>query len=514
MNTRLAQKHLLRISLILLALSGLSACSFAPSQPIVQPIVQPTAQPLSDCRKLLTDFYSSAKKASIVDAQYRNIRGYPHLATDRFLSYLQQNLSSAQQRIEWLRRSFQLSEEKRAIELGNITAEMPANVQYFAKKESKSAMDLCAQKLLENDIQNAQNKAISFTAKVPESYSTLKRTLGIYPITHWFVSLGINKLHREMKARLAQHTASAPSLKLNGPVQRLSTPLLRSMMDNSRIKSSLGIPTLTDQELTALFQHYAPSWHIEQESSADLPGAITIADDRIVIDQQSPTVYTYASYTQWRNNETLLQLNYFLWFPEKPKRGPMDIYAGFLDGLIWRVTLDNKGQPLFYDSIHSCGCYYQLFPLGAGLDSVYTTAGDEPVLSIPMRAPEENETAVIHLSAGEHFINAIEHKDVNKPDKPYTLLPYRHLRQLPTEDGRRSLFSVNGIIKGSERPERWLLWPMGISSAGAMRQWGHHAIAFIGRRHFDDPGLFLTFFTAQNMQSSDLIDITNLQDIP
>ena len=31
---------------------------------------------------------------------------------------------------------------------------------------------------------------------------------------------------------------------------------------------------------------------------------------------------------------------------------------------------------------------------------------------------------------------------------------------------------------------------MGILSAGAMRQWGRHATAFIGRRHFDDADLF------------------------
>jgi hypothetical protein len=30
---------------------------------------------------------------------------------------------------------------------------------------------------------------------------------------------------------------------------------------------------------------------------------------------------------------------------------------------------------------------------------------------------------------------------------------------------------------------------MGIASAGAMRQWGRHATAFVGRRHFDDADL-------------------------
>ena len=38
---------------------------------------------------------------------------------------------------------------------------------------------------------------------------------------------------------------------------------------------------------------------------------------------------------------------------------------------------------------------------------------------------------------------------------------------------------------------------MGIRSPGAMRQWGHHATAFVGRRHFDDPYLIEQLFTLE-----------------
>jgi hypothetical protein len=38
---------------------------------------------------------------------------------------------------------------------------------------------------------------------------------------------------------------------------------------------------------------------------------------------------------------------------------------------------------------------------------------------------------------------------------------------------------------------------MGIASAGAMRQWGHHATAFVGRRHFDDADLLEKRFVLQ-----------------
>ena len=54
----------------------------------------------------------------------------------------------------------------------------------------------------------------------------------------------------------------------------------------------------------------------------------------------------------------------------------------------------------------------------------------------------------------------------------------------------RDLYDETGLVPGTERAERWLLWPMGIDSAGAMRQWGTHATAFVGRRHFDDQDLF------------------------
>ena len=49
-------------------------------------------------------------------------------------------------------------------------------------------------------------------------------------------------------------------------------------------------------------------------------------------------------------------------------------------------------------------------------------------------------------------------------------------------------------MPGTERAERWLFWPMGIASAGQMRQWGRHATAFVGRRHFDEALLLDRYF--------------------
>ena len=70
------------------------------------------------------------------------------------------------------------------------------------------------------------------------------------------------------------------------------------------------------------------------------------------------------------------------------------------------------------------------------------------------------------------------------------------VRRVPAngEGRRRSLFCEDGIACGTERFERFWLWPAGIKSAGAMPQWGRHGTSLIGRSHFDDPGMLDRLF--------------------
>ena len=75
------------------------------------------------------------------------------------------------------------------------------------------------------------------------------------------------------------------------------------------------------------------------------------------------------------------------------------------------------------------------------------------------------------------------------------LASFRNLRSVALPTGEhRSMFRPDGLVAGTERMERWVLWPMGIPAPGSMRQWGHHATAFAGKRHFDDPDLVYRYF--------------------
>jgi hypothetical protein len=113
----------------------------------------------------------------------------------------------------------------------------------------------------------------------------------------------------------------------------------------------------------------------------------------------------------------------------------------------------------------------------------------------PMLGPDQR--MVLHIGSGHHYLRALSVTNMDAfSQNRYELAPMDALRSLPlATGGTRSLYDPTGIVAGTERRERFLLWPMGVPSAGAMRQWGTHATAFVGRRHFDDPYLMDKAFT-------------------
>jgi hypothetical protein len=103
---------------------------------------------------------------------------------------------------------------------------------------------------------------------------------------------------------------------------------------------------------------------------------------------------------------------------------------------------------------------------------------------------------VLHLQSGTHYLTGIGVTG-DEAQTRYGFEDDDTLRSLPLPGGgRRSIYGSDGLVAGSERPERWLFWPMGVPSAGTMRQWGHAATAFLGRRHFDDADLIERRFAA------------------
>ncbi len=425
------------------------------------------------------------------------IDGFPYLRVDRFLAGFRDSALTPEQTTAWLTRLSQLDLQARRIEWASLPAESQSALQGRHAPDSSvpALLETCASALRTADLADPERLALlRKRARVSDDYSTANQLLGLYPLTMLPVDYGVFHYQQETRALFARPLAA---LAVQGQLYRYgpSTAPVALPGRASFQHDALGIPEPTLARLETLFAVHAPVWEIDTTTDADRPGApYWRSNGPPTVDISRPLGYHFVSHARWQG-ESLLQLNYLIWFAARPKIGAFDLLGGPLDGVLWRVTLDRTGQPLLYDSIHACGCYHLLFP-GPGLHLRPETAqwAEPPLVPQPAPIAGDRQRPVVRLSSDSHYVQRVY------ADRPGAVTAlgqrnYAALYAVPVEnDGRRSLFGPNGLVAGSERAERWLLWPTGVPSPGAMRERGRHAIAFVGRRHFDDADLLDRLF--------------------
>ena len=200
---------------------------------------------------------------------------------------------------------------------------------------------------------------------VPDDYSEPSRVLGIYPLVTLPLSIGVERwqeeavdLFRQTAAGAASPGAVARYEPAAEPVAHLSARVLLDRTAPSR----LGIPQLSGDDRETLFRIFAPVFEIATTGDDDRFGQLRWgAAPAPEVDLSRPTVYRRLAFTRYRGR-VLVQLVYTIWFRRRPPGSALDWAAGTLDGLVFRVTLDPRGQPLVYDTIHPCGCYHMFFP--------------------------------------------------------------------------------------------------------------------------------------------------------
>lgn len=491
-------------ALIVCQLLAAAGCSTL-SQPPLARHLEATGE-TAVCARLYQAFSRVVAAAGVRDAQASPVAGFPYLRVNRFLASFRHDLTSRDGRVyrDWLATARQQGRVASRMELANLP-DKPATWEVLGVAGRAAAgrrLESCADHLQWLDQTDPNTPALlQVQARVPDAYADYQRVIGLYPLTALLVAHGISELHASIRQTFERPVAGLP---LAGELVDYVPPAAPDTANRAAgvrnwyadvVRDALGVPQLNAEQLEALFHRHAPIWRVDVAAAADRAGTPFWRDrDRIDVDIDRPRVYRKLSYTRWQGY-TLVQLNYIIWFPARPKLGPLDILGGHLDGVTWRVTLGPEGEPLLYDAMHNCGCYHMAFPTDRLEPRNVGSPWNEP-LSVPVTAPslETDKHIRIWLAHRTHYLQRIDTVNPNSSAVEYSLGDYRELRSLITETGLRSLFDPTGLVPGSERLERWILWPMGVPEPGAMRQWGTHATAFVGKRHFDDPDLIARYF--------------------
>jgi hypothetical protein len=446
---------------------------------------------LQPCVQLLLNFKHQVKQQRVDDAQLLWTNTYPHLAFDRFSLSLINQLHSHSARGQWLSYVSQQADKQRTIEYQNL----PDKREFELPALAACAEQLAFANLSDQHFwQNLQRDPPVYDS----DYQQWQRVLGLYPVTKLIARPIIDNEKNRIRNGFKQTVANKP--RAYAPLFRasLSAQEIQNQFKYAYAASDLSWPQLSEEQWSNLLSFYAPNWIIETATNDDKPGRIEFAGNgNAWVNPRQSVLYVFTSYTRF-HGQILTQLNYNLWFANRTAKSSFDPYAGKFDSILIRLTLNKHGQPYILDSIHSCGCYHMVFSLDPSLTFAPVDATVEAPITMHLanKSPD-NPPLTVLLSSGDHMIKGLHWDGLDKYI-PLSLLPYDQLRSLPFKPTyQRSLFDNAGMLRASKRAERWFLWPFGVKSAGAMRQIGHHATAFIGQRHFDDAFMLEHLFLAQ-----------------
>jgi hypothetical protein len=464
------------------------------------------------CARAYAVLDAAVDAAGVRDAQATRIPGAPALRVTRFAASFGPSfadpLADPLAFAQW--RSLLADEDRQArlVEIANLPPDATRAVletldaEGFVTLPPQAFVEGCSHTLADAATATPALRVDLVTrAQVPDDYDDVARAVGWYPLTRIGFAAGVRRYEQSVRDAFAATPAANPSSAIAyapapaPPVPPLSSAEAARLLARSR-GNPLAIPDLTDGELDRLFAMHAPTFVVDTRGPYDRIGRPVHGVDGLPTTTPVPVAFARAAYTRFAGR-VRLQLVYTIWFAERPPAWPGDILAGRLDGVMWRVTLDDDGAPLVFDSIHPCGCYHLFVPTARVVAKPPQPTLDEQAL-VPATLPAlaAGAAVTVFVESGTHYVRSVR---AGEP-LPAAPIGYRFVRDdaLRTlahpAGGTRSLYGPDGIVAGTGRAEKLLFWPLGIRDAGATRQWGRHATAFVGRRHFDDAFLLDRYF--------------------
>ncbi len=440
-------------------------------------------------------------KAGVRDASVYVVRGFPYLRTNRFLTGLKGELTDDARKVQWVRWMQQLDLEARQKEIRNLPPDALKELarhlgEPTGRQRLRQKAVLYSEMLLTHDQgQSSFYSLLQESVAAPSEYSTAMRIMGFYPLTLIPVTIVTHRVQEKFRKRhlvpvnqietLGELTAYEPSLAVG-----YSDRIARLILNRSR-QNALGVPRPSAEDRQTLLSMFSPVIYQDVAADYDEIGEVVWQNGNVGIDPEKPTVYCYVSHARLKK-ETILQLNYVFWYSSRDGPESPWFEKGSLDGLTVRVSLDIDGVPFMVDIMNNCGCYHFFVPHAKKIGKMIPVP-DGIDAFVPRRLPASypQKRLKLRIISGWHQVAHLDDPETAARSLPYQLADYEQLEMLPHDDRSfESIFTSEGIVKGSGRIEPLIFFPMGIVDVGSMRQRGHHATKLVGREHFDDPDLF------------------------
>lgn len=480
-------RQLALLSLIL-GLTGCSAPRFA--QPATASL--PCGQRWDTMEQLL-------EQQQLQDVASRRVPGFPYLRSNRFYTALAPTLDHPAQRTALLEQLRQLDLAAREGELKRLA---PADRHHLLQQWNslddntlRQQLASCSAQLLQQDRrQDTFYPRLLAALPIEDNYASWQRWAGLYPLFVWPVDALAHNAHLKIRHRLQQFDESSTAWTHYRPARRspLTPPAVRALLNAARA-NPLAIYQLSASQLAQLAHHYAPQLRLAGNGHNDRIGRVIVEQHQMVVDTEQPTVYYYAGHALLQGVPTL-QLNYVFWYPGRYADEVSWIERGRLDGVTLRYTLDTQGHLLMVDLINNCGCYHGFLPSPDHFELQRLKQPQmAPQILQPLPATSPDVALGFTFNRRHQLVHTLATPQWHETS--YQLRPYRELEQVATAHGTaRSLFDSRGVAPDSRRVESALLFSMGISSVGSMRQRGNQPTTLVGRQHFDNPRLFDELF--------------------
>jgi hypothetical protein len=497
------KRHPYRPVLAIFSLLFILGCAFLSPRPF-----PPYPESVEECQAFFDQLEEKVREAGVRDASGFLIQDFPYLRTNRFLSAMMNRSRDAGEKEKWVQRMRGLDLQARENEISNLPDKSIRSLPFTEamhpdRKEVYRRVESCSNKLL-NRYKALEdfNATLSSRIAVPDEYLFWRRAIGLYPLMAVPVAIASHNALVKTRAWFEidpQNLPVAGRIRAYVPAENLSLgeETIQALMDDST-KNPLGVPLPDEDRGKTLAWSFCPVILQDVAGPRDRIGKVAWKGDHPWTDTERPTVYYYFSHAFWKGLP-ILQINYVIWYPKRAGKESPWIERGLMDGLTLRVSLDLQGKPFMVDVMNNCGCYHFFAPAKDRVAGIISK-NFKPDPFVPQWLPEVplGNHLGIRVTSDWHRAVRLLSVGATSDSIPYELIPYVSLKALPHENGRKeSIFDGRGIVKGSERPERFFLFSMGIPDIGSMREQGHHAIELIGRPHFDDPYLFDRNFVFQ-----------------